>query len=306
MARAWNPDDVPDQTGRRVLVTGAASGVGRATALDLAARGAELVLADRDLDALAVVARRADAAGPHRPTVVHLDLADLDSARDAAAAAVEATGGRLDLLVVDDGSRERGTTPEGVDRALASRLFGSFALVSRLWETLGNAARGRVVTVVPPSYRLARELSLDEAGGGDGLLRRTALGAPSEAALAGLLLALELAERARGRGFRSLAAVAGLDPTAAVERTERLRRGRGPGILDTAMGALGQRGGVAHHPVLMAATADLPAATLVGFGGALGLGTTARIINPPSAARDRELRQRIWELARSETGEDPA
>lgn len=56
----------------------------------------------------------------------------------------------------------------------------------------------------------------------------------------------------------------------------------------------------------MAATAELPSATLVGFGGALGLGTSARIINPPSTARDRALRQRVWELARSETGEDPA
>lgn len=322
MAHTWSPQDIGDQTGRRVVVSGAGSGVGRATALDLAARGAELVLADADLDALADVVRHADAVGSHRPSPVWLDLGDLDSVREAAGQVLDATGGRVDALVVDGGRPGRAS---GSEQPLVEGVLGPFLLVARLWSALAATSRARVVTVVPPGYRLARELSAlrdgadpespdgdaDDAGG-SGLLRRTALGAPAEAALASMVLALELAERARepGRGFRSLAAVAGIDPsstvTAAVERTERLRRGRaGSGMLDAALGALGQRSEAAHLPVLMAVTADLPGATVVGLGGALGLGTAPRIVNPPRAARDRALRRQLWDLACRETGEQP-
>lgn len=327
----WSADQVPDQTGRRVLVTGAGSGVARATALDLAGRGASLLLADRDLDALADVVRHADAAGPQRPASLPLDLADLDSVRDVAGEVEALVGGRLDLVVIDDaGGRER--TDAGVPPVLAARAVGPFALVARLRLALG-AGHGRVVTVVPPTYRLARTVpsgqsTAPERTAGaptvdpvdpvdpvepvepadrehEPLLRRTAWAAPAESALAAMLLALELAERARRHeaGFRSLVAIAGIDVGEAVERTERVRRGRGPRILDAALGMLEQRGDLAHLPVLMAATDELPSGTVVGLSGALGLGREPRILGTPRQARDRDQRERLWQLARDLSGE---
>src|SRR5699024_12705182 len=86
----WSPDDIPDQTGRTVVVTGANAGLGAVTARELAARGAKVVLACRDVAKGEAVA--ADLAGAD---VVRLDLASLDPLREAAAQTRQQHG-RLD------------------------------------------------------------------------------------------------------------------------------------------------------------------------------------------------------------------
>lgn len=312
----WTPADVPDQGGRTVLVTGAGRGVGREAALALAERGASLLLADADLDALGDVVRRADALAPVRPVAVPLDLADRDSVADAAAhVRGVAPDGLQQVVLHHDGAD---ATPDEAGGPLAVRVLGPFGLLVRLHDLLR-----RVVVVVPPTHRLARDLSdlvgeehddegADPAGAGwrERVLRRTGWGGGAEAALASLLLGLELDSRARAAGtsLRATVAVAGLDVSEAVdkvaERTTGLRE-RGPSILDAALGAVGQRADVAHHPVLMAATADLPGSSVVGLGGALGLGTSTRIVNPPRPARDKALRARVWALAVDHAGHDP-
>ncbi len=308
----WTPDDVPDLTGVRALVSGAAAGIGREVALTLARHGATLVVADRDLDALGDLARSLDAEGAVRPVPLRLDLADLDSVRDAAAAVPD---GPVDLLVLDEGRRGRSVarSEDDLDPALAARFLGPFALTGLLLPRLRESTRARVVTVVSPAHRLAREVPAEqEARDGDALRRRTAWAAPAEAALAAMMFALELDARAREHGvgrLHSLAAVAGLDATGALGAggpgtavAERARRG--PGILRAALGAVEQRSELAPWPALMAATADLPGSTVVGPGGPMALAGAARIVNPPHRARDREARGRLWELAVEATGVD--
>lgn len=324
--RHWSPDDVPDLAGRRALVTGATGPTGREVVLTLARHGAEVVVADRDLDQLAALVRTVDAdeqvqrRGTARPVALRLDLADLDSVRDGAEEVGRQVGapaggtaegaGALDLLVLDEGHRDRSasTTADGFDAALAARFLGPFALVGRLLPLLTASRSGRVVTVVSPTHKLARELSADElAGGTHGALeRRTAWAAPAEAALAGLLLALELDRRARDQrvgSLRSVAALAGLDASSALDQADGLRQRvrRGPSILQAALGAVEQRSALAPWPVLMAATADLPGGTVVGPGGPLGLNGGARIVNPPRTARDRGLRAQLWTQAEEAT-----
>lgn len=326
----WSPDDVPDLTGRRALVTGAASGTGREVALTLARRGAAVVVADRDLDALGDLARALDAEGAVRPVPVRLDLADLDSVRDAAALPGVLRDEPLDLVVLDEGRRSRSVarTSDDLDPTLAARFLGPFALTGLLLPRLRESGRSRVVTVVSPAHRLAREVpagaglettaatddpdaagatSTDEPGP---LHRRTAWAAPAEAALAAMMFALELDVRAREHGvtgLHSLAAVAGLDAAGVLGeggQAEGLgrRARRGPGILRAALGAVEQRSELAPWPALMAATADLPGSTVVGPGGPLGLNGAARIVNPPQRARDRGVRRRLWRLAEEATG----
>ncbi|SDS95344.1 short chain dehydrogenase [Nocardioides scoriae] len=319
--RGWSPDEVPDLAGRRALVTGATGPTGREVVLTLARHGAEVVVADRDLDQLAALVRTVDAdeqvqrRGTARPVALRLDLADLDSVRDGAEevgrqVSDQVGGAALDLLVLDEGHRDRSasTTADGFDAALAARFLGPFALVGRLLPLLTAARSGRVVTVVSPTHKLARELSADDlAGGAHGALeRRTAWAAPAEAALAGLLLALELDRRARDQrvgSLRSVAALAGLDASSALDQADGLRQRvrRGPSILQAALGAVEQRSALAPWPVLMAATADLPGGTVVGPGGPLGLNGGARIVNPPRTARDRELRAQLWTQAEEAT-----
>ncbi|KQT92113.1 hypothetical protein ASG49_09100 [Marmoricola sp. Leaf446] len=312
----WTPDDVPDLTGRRALVTGATTGTGREVAMTLARHGATLVVADRDLDALADLVRTLDAEGAPRPVAVRLDLADLDSVRDAAGTVLAGPDGPLDLLVLDEGARPRSVAraADDLDPALTARFLGPFALTGLLLPRLRGATRARVVTVVSPAHRLAREVPTGPEGapdaGDDQLRRRTAWAAPAEAALAALMFALELDTRARQHGLTtldSLAAVAGLDASGVLGEggqaqalTQRARRG--PGILRAALGAVEQRSELAPWPALMAATADLPGSTVVGPGGPLGLNGAARIVNPPQRARDRDARSRLWELAEAATG----
>lgn len=320
----WTPADVPDLTGTRALVTGAAHGTGREVALTLARHGATVTVADRDLDALGDLVRSLDAEGAVRPVPVRLDLADLDSVRDAAALPCVLGDDPLDLLVLDEGRRARSVarSSDDLDPTLAARFLGPFALTGLLLPRLRGSGRSRVVTVVSPAHRLAREVpagaglattdepdatSSDEPGP---LHRRTAWAAPAEAALAAMMFALELDVRAREHGvtgLHSLAAVAGLDAAGVLGeggQAEGLgrRARRGPGILRAALGAVEQRSELAPWPALMAATADLPGSTVVGPGGPLALNGAARIVNPPQRARDREVRARLWELAEAATG----
>lgn len=318
----WTPADVPDLTGTRALVTGAAHGTGREVALTLARHGATVTVADRDLDALGDLVRSLDAEGAVRPVPVRLDLADLDSVRDAATTVLDGLDGLddpegpLDLLVLDEGRRDRGVarSEDDLDPALTARFLGPFALTGLLLPRLRRSTRARVVTVVSLAHRLARDVPADPAGrsdpDGDALRRRTAWAAPAEAALAGLMFALELDRRAREHGvptLDSLAAVAGLDASGVLGEGGQgqaltLRARRGPGILRAALGAVEQRSELAPWPALMAATADLPGSTVVGPGGPLALNGAARIVNPPQRARDREVRARLWELAEAATG----
>ena len=95
----WTTDDIPDQTGRTILVTGANSGLGLRTSEALAAKGAAVLMACRNqakaASALEVV--KAAATGP-APEVVALDLADQSSVQRAAEE-VDAKVERLDTLI---------------------------------------------------------------------------------------------------------------------------------------------------------------------------------------------------------------
>src|SRR5262252_6604131 len=97
--RRWTEADIPDQTGRTVVVTGANTGLGFETARALASRGATVVLACRDLGKATAACAR---LGPGPVSTLRLDLASLASVREAAGE-LRSRGGRLDLLVNNAG-----------------------------------------------------------------------------------------------------------------------------------------------------------------------------------------------------------
>jgi NAD(P)-dependent dehydrogenase (short-subunit alcohol dehydrogenase family) len=83
--RDWTPDEIPDLTGKRALVTGVTSGIGEQTVIELARKGAEVVLAARNESKLAETVERVRRAAPTaEPRPLLLDLADLGSVRRAA------------------------------------------------------------------------------------------------------------------------------------------------------------------------------------------------------------------------------
>src|SRR5215207_10203916 len=97
----WTADDIPDQSGRTVLVTGANSGLGLESARALVARGARVLMACRSPEhgETAVLEVNETAGGGGKGELVGLDLADLASVRAAAAEVRERTGDALDVLI---------------------------------------------------------------------------------------------------------------------------------------------------------------------------------------------------------------
>ncbi|MEA2457335.1 MAG: hypothetical protein QOC95_307, partial [Thermoleophilaceae bacterium] len=139
MSGKWTAEDIPDQHGRVAIVTGANSGLGRVTALELARHGAQVVIASRNVEKGEAAAEgiHADAGGPE-PSVRALDLGSLDSVRKFAEGFA---GQRVDLLVNNAGimMTPRGTTSDGFELQFGTNHLGHFALTGLLLEGLARS-----------------------------------------------------------------------------------------------------------------------------------------------------------------------
>lgn len=192
------PRDVQDMGGRVVIVTGAGKGLGRAYALDLAARGACVVVNNRWADrsqpssAQAVVAEIRHLGGR---AVANLDSAEAPETGAAQVAQALAEFGRLDAVVSNAGVPEtrrlHRQTPEGFRKVFDINFFGAFHLVQAAWPVLSASGSGRIV------------VSASSAGlhGGDGM----AAYASSKAALIGLVRGLAVEGRPRNLMINAIA-----------------------------------------------------------------------------------------------------
>jgi len=206
---------VPDQDGRRIVVTGANSGTGREATRRLAAAGAEVIMAVRtpakgEAARAEILAEVPDA----RLEVRRIDLADLASVREFAAGIV-ADGRPLHTLVNNAGvmaPRKRFVTTDGFELQFGSDYLGPFALTELLLPTLLAADETRVVTMSSGVAQIGR-IRLDDLNGERRPYRRWS--EYGQAKLADLLMATRLAEIAveRGWSLRSIAAHPGYTRT---------------------------------------------------------------------------------------------
>lgn len=145
--------------GKRFVVTGANTGIGRATALDLARRGGTVVLACRSAaSTLAVIDEIRATTGNDRCEHLPIDLADLPSVHRAAATLVE-RGEPIDVLVANAGlAGQRGLTAQGFELAFGTNHLGHFLLVTSVLDLLRAAAPARVVVVSSDSHYAAKGL----------------------------------------------------------------------------------------------------------------------------------------------------
>src|SRR6187549_2983162 len=203
---SWTIANIPDQSGRTAVVTGANTGLGYETAAALAAKGAHVVLAVRNLDkgkaAADLIARRTPGADV---TLQQLDLTSLDSVR-AAADQLHAALDRVDLLVNNAGvmMTPQETTKDGFELQFGTNHLGHFALTGRLLPLLSSAPAPRVITV---SSGVARFGRIDF-----GDLQSERSYAPNKAyaqsKLANLLFSRELQRRSDKYGWNLLSASA--------------------------------------------------------------------------------------------------
>jgi NAD(P)-dependent dehydrogenase (short-subunit alcohol dehydrogenase family) len=151
----WTAADVPDQTGRTAVITGANTGIGFEAAKVLAERGATVVLACRTPARAADAVARIRATAPRAPLhTVRLDLESLASVRQAAEE-IRARHPRLDLLINNaGGTRPRyARTVDGFESTLAANHLGPFALTGLLLDTLLPVPGSRIVTVASIGHR---------------------------------------------------------------------------------------------------------------------------------------------------------
>jgi NAD(P)-dependent dehydrogenase (short-subunit alcohol dehydrogenase family) len=307
MKRArWVAEDMPDQTGRTVLVTGASDGLGLRTAEALAAKGAHVLMACRNAEkgerARAEVAEAAATAAPE-PTLVALDLADLASVR-AAAKAVSEQVDRLDVLINNAGvmAVPYAETVDGFEVQLATNHLGHYALTGLLLPVLLQAQKPRVVTVASNAHKGAK-------GGGrwddpDRYDSRWAAYARSK--LANLHFAFELGRRAAATktNLTSVAAHPGYSNTHLMASSvERSRTRIGGPIMREASRLLGQSARAGAWPQLYAATMpDVASGDYFGPDGPFEMRGHPKRTQPNRAAQDPVAAAQLWDMSARLTG----
>lgn len=193
MDRAATP---PNLSGRTAMVTGASHGIGKETAVALAAMGARVVLVCRDR--ARGEAARAEVTERSGNTAVELAIADLSRQSDIRALATGFLAGhdRLHVLVNNAGTfeAERSVTVDGIETTFAVNHLGPFLLTNLLLPLLKASAPSRIVTVSSTAHGYAK-IYFDDL---HGERRYGAMRAYSQSKLANMLFTRELARRLEG------------------------------------------------------------------------------------------------------------
>ncbi|MGL4177953.1 MAG: oxidoreductase [Dermatophilaceae bacterium] len=296
----WTAADLPDLSGRRVLITGANSGIGFVEARELARAGADVVLAVRGVEAGNSAADRIRAAGARgQVTVERLDLASLDSVRELAGR----LDGPLDLLVNNAGVMmppKHRTTADGFELQFGTNHLGHVALTGLLMPQLLEAPAPRVTTVSSISHRQSDAAVLD----GNPAQGYSPTKGYARSKLANLLFAMELHRRATAAGsiLTSTAAHPGTTATNLVASPD----GIGSNRLMGRVGAVASR--LLVPPADQGAEAVLYAAVVAEPGSYTGptrLRETRGPVGPAelsALARDEALAAALWERSEELTG----
>ena len=297
----WTIADIPPQNGKLALVTGANSGIGWHTALELARAGCEVILTARSEskghDAVERIRRQLPQA---KLRVEILDLASLDSVHVVAAKlSVEP---KLDLLINNAGVMRipaRQLTEDGFERQFGTNFIGHFALTGLLLPVLLRAPSPRVTTI----SSIAAKMGLKRINFDDPQWDRSynPWKAYCQSKLADLIFAVELSRRCGAKNIPLLSNAA--HPGIARTNLQAAGQGYPPSLAkrivsrpisqDAAHGAL---------PTLLAATDThaLPG-SYYGPDGLFQFKGDPVLIPIPEPAQDEAAAKRLWEITESLT-----
>ncbi len=294
MSSKWTQRNIPDQSGRVAIVTGANTGLGFETARVLAERGASVVLAVRDVEK----GKQAAARMAGDVTVQALDLTSLDSVR-AAAADLRAAHQRIDLLINNAGVMytPKQRTRDGFDMQFGTNHLGHFAFTGLLLDRLLPVTGSRVVTVSSVGHRIQAAIHFDDLHWERSYSRVAAYG---QSKLANLMFTYELQRRLAAHGTTAaVAAHPGMSNTELARNSPAAVRlpltWLAPVVTQTAsMGAL---------PTLRAATD--PAVLGGQYYGPGGVGEVRghpRLVTSSEESYDAAVQQRLWAVSEDLTG----
>ncbi|MGW4099984.1 SDR family NAD(P)-dependent oxidoreductase [Mycobacterium sp. NPDC004974] len=291
----WTTADIPDQSRRTAVVTGANTGLGLETAKALAAKGAHVVLAVRNLDKGEAAVEWISRSVPQADLELQrLDLGSLASVREAAAE-IKAKHDTIDLLINNAGVMypPKETTADGFELQFGTNHLGHFALTGLLLDRLLPVTGSRVVTVSSIGHRIQAAIHFDDLQWEHSYSR---VGAYGQSKLANLLFTYELQRRLTGRHTTALAAHPGGSDTELMRHL--------PGILQSAIPLL--------RPLFQdAAAGALPTLRAVTDPGALGgqyfgphLTTRGypKVVPSSDQSHDVELQRRLWAVSEELSG----
>jgi NAD(P)-dependent dehydrogenase (short-subunit alcohol dehydrogenase family) len=295
----WTTADIPDQTGRVAVITGANTGLGYETAAALAEHGAHVVLAVRNLDKGKDAAARITATGPRGEVALQeLDLTSLDSVR-ATARQLRSDYDHIDLLINNAGVMytPKSTTKDGFELQFGTNHLGHFAFTGLLLDRLLPVAGSRVVTVSSIGHRILADIHFDDLQWERSYNRVAAYG---QAKLANLLFTYELQRRLASHGTTIAAAA-----HPGMSDTELMRNMPAPLVtaFERIAPVVAQDAAIGALPTLRAAT---DAAVLGGqYYGPDGLGQTRgypKIVGSSKKSHDADRQRRLWTVSEELTG----
>ena len=286
----WTTADIPDQSGRTAVITGANTGLGFETAKALAEKGAHVVIAVRNTTKGDQAAARISGD----VEVQELDLTSLASI-NAAADALKSRFDKIDLLINNAGvmTTPKDTTKDGFELQFGTNHLGHFALTGLLLDALLDVDGARIVTVSSNGHKMGGAIHWDDLQWERSYSR---MGAYTQSKLANLLFTYELQRRLAPRG--KTMAVAAHPGTATTELARSLPRPI-------------ERAFLAAAPILFAQTPDggaLPTLRAAADPGVLGgqyygpdgIGQQrgAPVVVASSAqSYDVEQQRRLWEIS---------
>ena len=188
-----------DLNGKHIVLTGATAGIGRSSALTLGQLGADLTLLNRNREKAEALAEDVVAAGGSEPTLITMDMARLDSVREAAAE-ILALGKPIDILLNNAGvvNTTRKVTVDGFEESLAVNHFAPFLLTGLLLPALQQAPAARIVNVASDAHSFVKGMGFEDMQAEKGYKTFREYG---RSKLANILFTRSLAARLEGQGI---------------------------------------------------------------------------------------------------------
>ena len=297
---AWSANQIPDQSGRLAVVTGANSGLGLETARALAAAGATVVITARDRAKGEAARERITAETPDATVEARvLDLAALESVRGFAAG-IAADHPRIDMLINNAGVMmpPRGETVDGFELQFGTNHLGHFALTGLLLEPLAAVGGARVVTVSSLEHKPGR-IHFDDLQSES---KYSSRGAYQQSKFANAVFGLELDRRLRAAGSPVISVLAHPGYSATNLQTS------GPpfpvsALLRISNALIAQSASKGALPQLYAATAPgVEGGEFIGPDGFMEARGTPTEVQPVKRARDEQTARRLWDVSEELTG----
>jgi NAD(P)-dependent dehydrogenase (short-subunit alcohol dehydrogenase family) len=296
----WTTGDMPDQSGRVAVVTGANTGLGYHAAAALAQTGAHVVLAVRNLEKGNHALARIVAAHPTADvTLQELDLSSLASVR-AAATALRKAYPRIDLLINNAGVMwtPKQNTADGFEMQFGTNHLGHFALTGLLLDNLLTVRNSRVVTVSSMGHRLRAAIHFDDLQWEHGYDRYAAYG---QSKLANLLFTYELQRRLAEHHTNTVAVAA--HPGASSTELGRSAPTLIKPLFAVAGTFLFQSAAMGALPTLRAATdPDVEGGQYYGPDGLGEQRGHPKVVSSSAQSHDEELQHRLWAVSEELTG----